>query len=866
MSNPATTPIRVFLSYSWDSDSHKQRVLELAQRLRRDGVDAQIDRFTTFPAEGWSQWMHDQIKDAKFVLVVGTEKYVERFEKKAAPGTGLGATWEGAIITRALYNAGTWNEKFIPVLFTDGATKHIPDVLQDFTRFSGVDDDVSYDALYRHITGQPELVAAPLGVQRVLESSTGVETSGAPPSADAVTVRAAPLPELPVHSFTTTPNNLPRLQSFFGRAEELKKIADALSPKTRTWGVLIDGPGGMGKTSLAIRAAELAPAGQFLHIFFLSSKERKLTAEGERKLSDFVTPGYLDMLNEMARLLKQPDLAKRPEPERARLLIDALAPAQALLILDNLESMAKDDQNSLFEFLSQLPPGCKAIVTSRLRTDVDARIIRLAKLDQDAALELIAELATDRPLLAKASAEERIHLYEETGGNPLLLRWIAGQLGRGRCRTIAGALDLLRSAADDNDPLEFVFGDLLGTFTENETKTLCALTYFTQQVEVKLIAELASISRTAAETALGDLSNRALVIPDEEEKRFALVPMVADFLRRKRPEVVAESGNRLEQRAFALIVENGYDEHDRFPVLDSAWPTVAPALPLFLAGQNERLQTVCTALFQFFNFTGRWDESLSLNEQAEAKAVAVGNHDSAGLRAYQAGWVYYLREQADEVLPCADRAAAHWLTAEAGARERAFALHLRGLGHQLKKEYPVAIADSREALELHRTLSKESEDVAIALNNLAEAERLSGHLDDAERDYREALRVARAVGYAEGVAYITGNLALLALDRGDWAAAELLGREALSLSEAVGRQEMIAEDCRLTAKALERQGKKDEALPHAQRAVDIFTRLGSPRLEIARKTLKECEESTKLSRPKKKTSKPPAKRRKSPKS
>ena len=162
-----------------------------------------------------------------------------------------------------------------------------------------------------------------------------------------------------------------------------------------------------------------------------------MTADGERKLSDFLTPGYLDMLNEIARLLKQPDLAKPPETERARLLIDALAPAQALLILDNLESLPKDQQNRLFEFLSQLPPGCKAIATSRRRADVDARIIRLAKLDQDAALALIAELAMDRPLLANATAEERTHLYEETGGNPLLLRWVAGQLGKGRCRTVA---------------------------------------------------------------------------------------------------------------------------------------------------------------------------------------------------------------------------------------------------------------------------------------------------------------------------------------------------------------------------------------------------------------------------------------------
>ena len=54
------------------------------------------------------------------------------------------------------------------------------------------------------------------------------------------------------------------------------------------------------------------------------------------------------------------------------------------------------------------------------------------------------------------------------------------------------------------------------------------------------------------------------------------------------------------------------------------------------------------------------------NQQAEAKAVAAGDHDNAGWRAYQAGWVHYLRGQADAVLACADRAAAHWQTAQVG--------------------------------------------------------------------------------------------------------------------------------------------------------------------------------------------------------
>ena len=62
---------------------------------------------------------------------------------------------------------------------------------------------------------------------------------------------------------TPIPNNLPRLQYFFGRDVELKKIDDALAEDARGWGALIDGPVGIGKTALAVRAAELARLGGF---------------------------------------------------------------------------------------------------------------------------------------------------------------------------------------------------------------------------------------------------------------------------------------------------------------------------------------------------------------------------------------------------------------------------------------------------------------------------------------------------------------------------------------------------------------------------------------------------------------------------
>lgn len=647
------------------------------------------------------------------------------------------------------------------------------------------------------------------------------------------------LPSEPAKPEKTT-NNLPRLTSFFGRQKELDVIAKALLPQTRTWGVLIDGPGGMGKTSLAIRAAEIA-APQFDRVLFVSTKVQKLTPEGAVAVSNSIIPAYPEMLNEIARRLGLPKIAERPEEQRPALIKAAVQQEKVLLILDNLENLDKPQQNLLFEFVSDLPPSCKAIVTSRRRSDVEARIIRLEKLDQDAALEFLEELSAGRDLLTKASREDRLHLYGETGGNPLLLRWIVGQLGRGGCRNLASALDLCRKAAKENDPLEFIFGDLLETFTQAETQALAALTYFTQKIEVKFIAELADLSKTATQTALGDLANRALVIPDETDETFALVPMVADYLRRKRPDVVSETGNRLEDRAYALIMENGWRKHDRFPTLEAAWPGIAPALELFRTRSNDRLQTVCDALQTFLDFQGRWDEQYALMEIAEARAIAAGDHTNAGWRAFDAGWIHYLRKQADSVLTCADRATAHWVRAKLAGRECAIANGLRGIGQVLKKDYSAAITTCHKSLELFRSMAAESEDMAIGLNDLADAEKLSGDIKAAEEHYHEALRVARAVGYVEGEAFITGNLASLALDQQEWLTAEKMAREALVSAEDVQRQELIADTNNKIAKALLPQNRAAEALPHARRAVEILTRLCSPHLARAKATLTECE-------------------------
>jgi SEFIR domain len=49
--NTASLPLKVFISYRHDSQTHEDRVLALADRLRDDGIDCNIDQYQQSPAE-----------------------------------------------------------------------------------------------------------------------------------------------------------------------------------------------------------------------------------------------------------------------------------------------------------------------------------------------------------------------------------------------------------------------------------------------------------------------------------------------------------------------------------------------------------------------------------------------------------------------------------------------------------------------------------------------------------------------------------------------------------------------------------------------------------------------------------------------
>jgi len=126
-----------------------------------------MDQYTPAPPEGWPRWMENEISKAHYVLLVCTENYHQRVSMNAAPGTGLGALWESHLVFQLLYEAGTVNPKFIPVLPSGGNVAHIPTSLRGVQRYNPFSEDGFWD-LYRRLTEQPAVQVPTLGKQMVM--------------------------------------------------------------------------------------------------------------------------------------------------------------------------------------------------------------------------------------------------------------------------------------------------------------------------------------------------------------------------------------------------------------------------------------------------------------------------------------------------------------------------------------------------------------------------------------------------------------------------------------------------------------------------------------------------------------------------
>jgi hypothetical protein len=196
------------ISYSHDSAEHIARVLALANRLRADGVDCDIDQYVAggTPPEGWPRWMQSRIEHSDFTIMVCSEAYARRVLRRESVDVGRGVIWEANLLYNLLYYDDTFKRRTIPVLLEGGAIAHIPLPFRD--GYCDLRTETGYRELLQRLfetpgAPKPELGSAPglgstpgLGTTPTLGSAAKAPASG-PHAAGAAPL--APSPLAPAH-------------------------------------------------------------------------------------------------------------------------------------------------------------------------------------------------------------------------------------------------------------------------------------------------------------------------------------------------------------------------------------------------------------------------------------------------------------------------------------------------------------------------------------------------------------------------------------------------------------------------------------------------------------------------------------------
>jgi WD40 repeat protein len=406
---------KVLISYSHDSLEHARRVLGLAERLRKDGVDAQLDQYVTgTPARGWPRWMEDQLDSAEFVLTVCTEAYLRRFLGREEPDKGKGADWEGSLITLELYHARSDTNKFVPVLLDRKDEPFIPRPLSGHTHYLLSSED-NYAKLYDFLTGQASVVPGKLGPlkPRAREAVEPLRFG----NAEAVG-KLNGVPDLP-------PHYLPREDELIELKEKL--LADVRNVAIRGQAVGVQGMGGIGKTVLAAALAH-------------DSEVRQAFPDGIYWLTIGQKPNLLDLQNQLLRQLTGSREILTTEQEAKDALRQALEGRPALLVIDDAWTIDHADAFSV-----TAPPTRLLIATrnNEVLVGVGAEEHSVDVFSRRDALKMLAEWVGQKS--PDKLPPEAAEVAKECGYLPLALAMI-GAMIRLRPTAWKDALNRLRRA------------------------------------------------------------------------------------------------------------------------------------------------------------------------------------------------------------------------------------------------------------------------------------------------------------------------------------------------------------------------------------------------------------------------------------
>lgn len=679
-----------------------------------------------------------------------------------------------------------------------------------------------------------------------------------------------PVTPLPVPRQLPAP---PRL--FTGREAELAALDEALVASAEDAGpviVVLTGPGGVGKTALAL---------WWLHHHEARFPDGQLYAD----LSAFGAAGPATpegVLSGLLRSLGMPSSAIPLEPaERAALFRSVTADRSVALLLDDAASFA--------QVRALLPASANGVVvvTSRWRLGglalVEAMTVSVDPLDTDSAVRLLAEaVGPDRVAAEPAQAREVASLC---AGMPIALRIAAARLAtrpRWRLARLAGEL------ADARRRL----GALVLQDGDGPSVSVTAgfdLSYHALPVEAARTYRLLSLhpgtefNGAVVVAAIGmprwrveellDVLVRANLLVDLADERYRFHDLLRVHAHRlveaHDPERVRLTAVRamvlwyLDQAVAADAVVTPLRQHlgDRY---QHHLPATIPAprdpepdhtaealdrlereLPNLLAAQetaarhgwDEVVWQLGEALWGLFLYRGHYSEWIAVCERGAHAAARCGDRVAESRMLVQQAAAYLRHGQPDKALPCCLRA---WDMAKAVGDWRSQATALENLGAVAHAQGRLAdaIAYYRRSLSINERHQR-TRGVALLRSYLGYALADLGDPDSAVDSFRGAAAAAASIGDHNCQAQAVVGIGTVHAQQGrlQLAIAELTeGLAALSVTAAPALRAPVLEQL---GKVSRQVGDHAGARVYWEQALDLYTRMGNPKADHVGVLLRE---------------------------